>query len=119
MKRFLLMAAMLVVGVSSALASDKYTVEVVLRKESADYQTMAIDEYGSYHKVSYVLEPTKVDEGSYNVTLTRKDANLYQVDGTSLYIRTKFCYEYVYSGKAVLVLHRGSRYSYGEVIFLK
>jgi len=39
---------------------------------------------------------------TYAVTVTRKDANFYSVDGTQLYLKTKFCYEYSYGAKAVV-----------------
>jgi hypothetical protein len=45
---------------------------------------------------------------SYRVTVTRKEANLYQVDRSKTYIKTKYCYEYVYSEQAILVYERGS-----------
>ena len=33
----------------------------------------------------------------YSVTLTRKDSNWYKIENVSgMYIRTKYCYEYVY-----------------------
>ena len=44
---------------------------------------------------------------SYRVTVTRKEANMYRVDGTKTYIQTKYCYEYVYSESAILNYARG------------
>ena len=45
---------------------------------------------------------------TYRVTVTRKDDNLYKIDGTKLYIKTNYCYEYSYSEKAILVYQRNS-----------
>lgn len=39
---------------------------------------------------------------NYEVTVTRKGANLYKVDGKEILIRTKYCYEYAYSETAIL-----------------
>jgi hypothetical protein len=39
---------------------------------------------------------------TYEVSVTRKDRNLYRVDGKPLLIQTKYCYEYAYSEVAFL-----------------
>jgi hypothetical protein len=41
---------------------------------------------------------------AYKVTVTREEANLYRVDGSSpkTYIKTKYCYEYAYSERAIV-----------------
>lgn len=53
--------------------------------------------------------------GTYEISVTRKDSNLYKVDGKSIIIKTKYCYEYVYSSEAIL---RTSGRS-GKLIFLE
>lgn len=45
---------------------------------------------------------------TYRVTVTRKESNLYKIDGTKTYIKTKHCEEYCYSEQAVLVYERYS-----------
>lgn len=98
--------------------ADKYTVEVILEKESVPSHTYALDNYDDISEVEYILWPTKLDEGTYKVDITRKDANLYKIEGTNLYIKTEYCYEYCYSEEVILVVYTGSRYSYGEIIFI-
>lgn len=46
----------------------------------------------------------------YQVSLTRKDSNLYKVDGQPVWIQTRYCYVYGYSEDAVV--------SSDEVVFL-
>jgi hypothetical protein len=46
----------------------------------------------------------------YQVSLTRKDGNLYKVDGQPFWVQTRYCYVYGYGDDAVL-----SQY---EVVFL-
>jgi hypothetical protein len=58
---------------------------------------------------------THVAAENYDVQLTRKDKNLYKVDGKEMLIRTKYCYTYAYSEDSVL---RWSGYG-GEVVFLE
>jgi hypothetical protein len=45
---------------------------------------------------------------SYRVSVTRKDKDMYRIDRTKTYIKTKYCYEYVYSESAVLNYERGA-----------
>jgi hypothetical protein len=98
--------------------ADEYTVEVILEKEEAPSYTYALDDFDKVSEVEYILWPTKLDEGKYKVNITRKDADLYRIDGTDFYIRTKYCYRYCYSEEVILVVYTGSRYSYGKVIFI-
>lgn len=46
----------------------------------------------------------------YQVSLTRKDSNLYKVDGQPFWIQTRYCYVYAYDEDAVL--------NSDEVVFL-
>jgi hypothetical protein len=46
----------------------------------------------------------------YKVNLTRKDRNLYKVDGTAFWVQTRYCYEYGYGEEAAL--------NADEVVFL-
>ena len=52
--------------------------------------------------------------GTYEIKVTRKDSNLYKVDGKNVIIKTKYCYEYVYSADAILRMSGRS----GKLIFL-
>lgn len=52
--------------------------------------------------------------GEYRVSVTREDRNLYRVDGEGLIIRTRYCYEYVYSEAAFL----RTSYGTGKLTFL-
>jgi hypothetical protein len=44
----------------------------------------------------------------YNVTVTRRGSNLYRIDGSSVYIVTRSCYEYAYGQSAVLDYEQGT-----------
>ena len=98
--------------------ADEYRVEVILEKVEAPSYTYALDDFDHMSEVKYIIWPTKLDERTYKVNITKKDTNLYRVDGTDLYIRTKYCYEYCYSEEVILVVYTNSRYSYGKVIFI-
>lgn len=113
-----LFAILVLVSAAICTYADEYTVEVILEKDEAPSYTYALDGFDQLSEVEYILWPTKLDEGTYRVNITRKDANLYKVEGTDFYIRTKYCYEYCYSEEVILVVYTGSRYSYGKVIFI-
>ncbi len=57
-------------------------------------------------------QPSLAD--NYEVSVTRKSSNLYKIDGNNILVRTKYCYEYVYSESSLL---RMNGYS-GEIIFI-
>jgi hypothetical protein len=43
---------------------------------------------------------------TYSVNVTRKDSNLYKVDGKRVWVNTRYCYHYGYSDEAVLTPDR-------------
>lgn len=65
-----------------------------------------------------VLLPALADAAErYKVNVTRKDSDLYKVDGTSFWIRTKYCHEYAYGETAVMIWHGRGSYS-NKLVFL-
>lgn len=50
---------------------------------------------------------------NYEVNLTRKEGNVYKIDGKDIIIQTRYCYVYAYSEEAIF---KTSGYG-GEVIF--
>jgi hypothetical protein len=64
--------------------------------------SVALSTVGDVQEVDQVLVPSKLGDGTYAVTVTRKGSNVYRVDLTSTYIVTRYCYHYGYSDKATL-----------------
>jgi len=54
----------------------------------------------------------------YKVQVTRKAQDLYVVDGQGIYIKTRYCYEYVYSSDAIVKIDSPYGYTVGEIIFV-
>ena len=54
----------------------------------------------------------------YKVKVTRKGQDFYVVDGQSIYIKTRYCYEYVYNSDAIVKIDLPYGYSVGEIIFV-
>ena len=58
--------------------------------------------------VAITLAAAVVQAESYRVTVTRKESNLYRIDGTKTYIKTRLCLELALSEPAILNYQRGS-----------
>jgi hypothetical protein len=54
----------------------------------------------------------------YKVDVTRKSQDLYEVTGQGIYVKTRFCYEYVYYSEAILKIDAPAGYTIGEIIFV-
>jgi hypothetical protein len=54
----------------------------------------------------------------YKIEVTRKGQDLYEVVGQSIYVKTRYCYEYVYYTDAILEIDSSSGYTIGEIIFV-
>lgn len=94
------------ISCSFYLSAEEYDVEAIYEKVDVNNdETIAIDNYGNSHEVDYLLVETSLKEGNYEVELTRKDSNLYRVEGTDIYIKTKYCYEYANRDDAILVVN--------------
>lgn len=67
-----------------------------------------------YAGVLLLLSTGFASAADYDVTVTRKDSNLYKVAGKDLYIQTRYCYEYVYSEDSLLRMSGNT----GKIVFL-
>ena len=102
----------------SKASSSSYDIAGIYEKVELKSGSKVITALGGIEDAEAVLVPTKVDEGKYEVELTRVDANFYRICGTSLYIETKYCYEYATMDDAILNITSNYGYTRGEVIFL-
>ncbi len=50
--------------------------------------------------------------------VTRKAQDLYEVLGQGIYIKTRFCYEYVYYSDAIVKIDAAVGYTIGEIFFV-
>ena len=61
-----------------------------------------------------VAESAGTSSNSYRVTVTRKESNLYRVDGTRIFVKTRLCLELALGENAVLTY---DKYSYDNSLF--
>lgn len=121
--RLILMTCMMTVlfTSSSSLSTSQassYDIAGIYEKTELKAGSKAIDSYNDVTDAKYVLIPTRVDTGKYEVELTRIDSNFYQIYGTSLVIETKYCHEYATRDDAILSITSNYGYTRGEIIFL-
>lgn len=74
-----------------------------------------LNSYGDLEEPQLILSPIDMKVGTYKVQLTRKGDDLYKLEGTSYYIETSSCYEYIYYEEAILKVVSHSGYSFGTV----
>lgn len=53
----------------------------------------------------------------YNILVTREESNFYKINGSDAVIKTKYCYEYSYNQKALLMWNGKHAYD-NKLIFL-
>ena len=107
---------------SSSLSTSQassYDIAGIYEKTELKAGSKAIDSYNDVTDAKYVLIPTRVDTGKYEVELTRIDSNFYLIYVTSLVIETKYCHEYGTRDDAILSITSNYGYTRGEVIFLE
>ncbi len=54
---------------------------------------------------------------SYSITVTRECNDLYRIDGTSYYLKTRFCFEFAFGEQALIRNYSPAGYSKGELCF--
>lgn len=121
--RLILMTYMMTVLFTSSSSlsisqANSYDIAGIYEKTELKSGSKAIDSYNDVTDAKFVLIPTRVDTGKYEVELTKIDTNFYQIYGTSLVIETKYCHEYATRDDAILSITSSYGYTRGEVIFL-
>ena len=84
---------------------DNYEVDKFYKK--IDLARETLDEGG--RPISFVLEPTTISSGNYQIELTEGPGDLYKVRGSNLYLKLRGHYGYVsYRDECILKVGRGN-----------
>lgn len=98
--------------------SSTYSIsEIYSGVEPQDSDTKVITSSGELEEVSIILIPTKLDIGKYKIEVTKKAPNIYRIEGTKIYLETKYCYEYANRETVFLNITSSYGYSKGDLIF--
>lgn len=122
-RKFLLILTFVLSCITTTMSNNTqytsdYDVAQIYEGIELDRDAKAIDSYGNIKDVKILLNPIKLDIGKYEVKLSRVSTNLYKVHGTSIYIETKYCYEYGVQTSAILEITSSYGYTIGKVYFL-
>jgi hypothetical protein len=72
---------------------------------------------GELEEIDILLTPLKLEEGKYNIKVSRLGDNIYKVEGTRYYIETLYCYEYSNYDEAILIVSTNDGVLKGKVYF--
>ena len=78
---------------------------------------------GEVEEATFILKPVRIDEGIYEVEITRKAPNLYQINEakdirlTKYFIETRYCNEYANYKKAVFKVESNFGQTNGKLVF--
>lgn len=101
------------------IISRKCDVKGIYEKVDLERGSKVVVGYGSrLEEADAVFVPIKLDIGKYEVSLKRETSNLYNIQGTAIYIETNWCSEYSMFDKAILNITSNYVYTLGEIIFL-
>lgn len=67
-----------------------------------------------------IIETNDIDDGVYEVTITRVGDHIYKIDGTKFYIEMPYCFEFSYGDEAIMKVkssYMGRKY--GTLIFVE
>jgi hypothetical protein len=96
---------------------DEYDIKGFYSAIDTESGTKALTSDGSLAEISQILVPTKLKEGKYAVSVSRKAKDLYKVDGKDIYIETRFCFEFATGEDVILIVESNVGFSKGKIIF--
>lgn len=85
--------------------------------------TKVLTKSGELEEATFILKPVRIDEGTYEVEITRKAPNLYQINQakdiklTKYCIETKYCNEYANYNKVTFVVTGNFGLVRGKLVF--
>ena len=118
MTKQLLTFVILLFFASVSYGQTKCDVKNFYKAIEAESDVKVLTTSGEVEEAEYILVPTKLDEGKYKLSVTRKSSNLYKVDGQDIYIETRYCYEYATGDDVILIVKSNYGYDKGEIIFI-
>lgn len=116
MKKFIL--ALMVSIIPIFVYADTYEVEYVYIKQKLPRNSLVVDDRGDIVKPEYVLLPTKIEAGRYNVELIYIDDEIYQISGTDLFIKATYSYRVLNSEALLIIYDTYLDHSFGKVVFI-
>jgi len=115
---FALLVVAITVFPSAALSQQSFDVADVYKRVDVPFGAVALTSSGQLEDINAILVPTTLDIGTYELTVNRKGQDLYEVVGYGIFIRTRFCFTFGFSKRALLKYESRAGYSKGKLVFL-
>jgi len=97
---------------------DEYDVEEIYHVSAPKKSgTMAILESGEIGDVEKLLIPTTLKAQRYRISVTEVSSDLYEIDGTDLYLKTSLCSEPATMDDATLIWESDYGMFKGRLVF--
>lgn len=104
-------------GNAGNIKPGKCDVAQVYQKVEIPENSRVLTLNGSFTTASLLLQPTQLESGNYEFTLTRRATNLYMVENSNLFIETKLCFNIGFQQKATVLIDNMDGYIKGTVTF--
>ena len=111
----LALCGILVLG-GSAPAPARYDVEAVLSEINTRVD-FALTKQGELESVEKIFTSARQQTGKFSVRVTRVGSDLYRVDGTALYIKTRYCHQHSHGEEAILTINGSYGFTIGSIEF--
>ena len=98
-------------------SSDECDISQFFEGIDADNGVKVITDSGDFVDAEIILVPAELKIGKFSVEVTRKESNLYKIEGTTTYFETRGCYEYATRDDAFLIIESSYGYKKGKIIF--
>lgn len=120
--RVVLIVLVLIIVAPTPLASrDTCDIEAIYEMDTDVPDLMVLTKEGEIVDLSEIVEavltPAQLKAGSYEISVTRRSQNLYEVDGNDLVIVTRYCHQHARRAEAVLEYRGPYGYSKGTLAF--
>lgn len=79
--------------------------------------TVVLTTFNNVEKAELILIPINLTPGNYQAKITRKAKDLYNIDGSNIFIKTRFCNEYSINADVHLIVASFPGDSQGKIIF--
>lgn len=100
-----------------AVNIDKCDVKEIYEIVNRPRESVVLTTSGSLVEVDQILIPVRMKEGTYEVEVTRKGKNVYQLVNMEYVLETKYCNEYARRDDALLKVENHYGSTKGVLIF--
>ncbi len=103
--------------VNNELKPDTCEIARIYQSTDIDKDAKVLTMNGSFSRATMLFEPYVLEKGEHNMNLTRKVKDLYNVEGTNIYIETRLCFNIGFKQPSKVVIEDVVGHKLGFVNF--